>query len=189
VRTDRYDVAAVGNRNASVAETRQMMQTLLAERFKLNVRLESRERPIFIMVIGRDDRRLGERLRPSTPDCAAQPSRESLPPASGPPSLTNPACGAIAFGGNVFRGHGVTLAQIAGSLSNFSGRPVTDRTGLEGTYDFELRWSRQSDNPNPNDPPEFMTAVREQLGLKLEAARGPLPVLVIVSAAQPQVDE
>lgn len=186
--TDRFDVAAVGNRNASVAETRRMMQTLLAERFKLNARLEPRDRPVFNQVLARDDRRLGEQLRASTAECAAQPSRESRPP-SGPPNLSNPACGTIAFGGNVFRGHGVTLAQIAGSLSNFSGRPVTDRTGLEGLYDFELRWSRPSDIPNPNDPPEFVTAVREQLGLKLDAARGPLDVLVILGAEQPSLDE
>ena len=89
----------------------------------------------------------------------------------------------------MFRGHGVTLAQIAGSLSNFTPRPVRNRTELEGLYDFELKWSRPSDNPNPNDPPEFVTAVREQLGLKLDPARGPLDVLVIVSAEPPALDE
>ncbi len=188
VSTDRFDVSAVGNRNASVAETRQMMQTLLAERFKLKTRVEQRDRPIFDLVTARDDRRLGPQLKSSSPECAGQPTRESLPP-SGPPNLSSPACGTIAFGGNVFRGHGVTLAQIAGSLSNFAGRQVKDRTGLDGLYDFELKWSRPSENPNPNDPPEFVTAVREQLGLKLAAVRGPLDVRVIVSAEQPSLDE
>jgi uncharacterized protein (TIGR03435 family) len=185
--TDRFDVAGVGNRNASVAETRLMMRNLLADRFKLTTRIEPRERPVFDMVMARDDRRLGPQLK-STSECAGQPTSEGLPP-SGPPSLANPACGTIAFGGNVFRGHGVTLARIAGSLSNFAGRLVKDQTGLDGLYDFELKWSRPSENPNPNDPPEFVTAVREQLGLKLEAVRGAVDVLVIVSAEQPSLDE
>ena len=103
-RTDRFDVAAAGNRNASVGETRRMMQTLLAERFKLKTRIEARDRPVFDMVVVRDDRRLGPRLK-STSECAAQPARESLPP-SGPPNLSSPACGTIAFGGSVFRGPG-----------------------------------------------------------------------------------
>jgi uncharacterized protein (TIGR03435 family) len=188
VSTDRFDVAAVGNRNASIAETRQMMRTLLAERFKLNARLEPRDRPVFDLVFARDDRRPGEQLRASAAGCDSQPSRESQPPA-GPPNVSSPACGTIAFGGNVFRGHGVTLAQIAGSLSNVSARPVRDRTGLEGLYDFELRWSRPSENPNPNDPPEFVTAVREQLALQLRPAQGPVSYLVIVSADLPQLDE
>jgi len=186
---DRFDVAAVGNRNASVAETRQMMQTLLADRFKLKARIEPRERPVFEMMIARDDRRLGPQLKTSATECAAQrTSSENLPP-SGPPYLANPACGTIAFGGGLLRGHGVTLAQLSGSLSNFAGRPVKDHTGLDGLYDFDLKWSRPSENPNPNDPPEFLTAVREQLGLKLDAVRGALDVLVIVSAEQPSVDE
>jgi uncharacterized protein (TIGR03435 family) len=186
--TDRFDVAAVGNRNASLAETRQMMQTMLAERFKLKTRVEQRDRPVFDMVVARDDRRVGVQLTP-TSECAGQPPPESLPPSTARPNLANPACGTIAFGGNVFRGHGVTLAQLAGSLSNVAGRPVKDRTGLDGLYDFELKWSRPSENPNPNEPPEFVTAVREQLGLKLDAVRGPLDVLVIVSVEQPSLDE
>ena len=186
--SDRFDVAGVGNRNVSVAETRQMMQNLLADRFKLKTRIEPRDRPVFDMAIARDDGRLGAQLSSSS-DCAGQPPRESLPPASAPPDLTKPACGTIAFGGNVFRGHGVALAQIAGSLSNFAGRPVKDRTGLDGLYDFELKWSRPAENPNPSDPPEFVTAIREQLGLKLDAVRGPIDVLVIVSAEQPSLDE
>src|SRR5438552_7577572 len=166
--TDRFDVVAVGNRNASVAETRQMMQTLLGDRFKLKTRTEPRERPLFELT-ARQDRRLGPQLKTSAAECAGtRVSRESLPP-SGPPSLDNPACGTIAFGGTLLRGHGVTLAQVAGSLSDFAGRQVKDRTSLDGLYDFELRWSRPSENPPPGAPPEIFTAIREQLGLQLDA--------------------
>jgi uncharacterized protein (TIGR03435 family) len=185
--SDRFDVVATGNRKASVAETRQMMQTLLGDRFKLKTRTAPRERPLFELTT-RQDRRLGPQLKASAAECAgASGSRESLPP-SGPPSLDKPACGTIAFGGGLLRGHGVTLAQMAGSLSNFTGRPVKDRTGLDGLYDFELKWSRPSENPAPGDPPEIFTAIREQLGLQLDATRGPLDVLVIVSADKPILD-
>lgn len=186
-KTDRFDVVAVGNRNASVAETRQMLRTLLDDRFKLKTRTEPRERPLFELA-SRQDRHLGPQLKTSAGERTdVRISRESLPP-SGPPSLDNPACGTIAFGGALLRGHGVTLVQVASSLSNFAGRPVTDRTGLDGLYDFELRWSRPSENPAPADPPEIITAIREQLGLELHATRGPLDVLLIVSADRPVLD-
>jgi uncharacterized protein (TIGR03435 family) len=185
--TDRFDVVATGNRTASVAETRQMMRTLLEDRFKLKTRTEPRDRPLFDLS-ARQDKRLGAQLKLSSTDCAATAtSRESLPP-SGPPSVDHPVCGTIGFGGGLLRGHGVTLGQVAGTLSNFAGRPVRDRTGLGELYDFELRWSRSSENLASGDPPELFTAIREQLGLQLEATRGPLDVLVITSADKPVPD-
>lgn len=94
----------------------------------------------------------------------------------------------MAFGGGILSGRAVGIGQIAASLSGLVGRPVTDRSGLDGLYDFELRFSRQGSNPGPADPPEIFTALREQLAFRLDAARGPVDVLVIVSAAQPTVD-
>jgi len=164
-KTDRFDVVAVGNRNASVAETREMMRTLLADRFKLVTRTEMREEPIFDLRVISQNGQLGPQLKPASPPCPTDTtSRESLPPSS-PPDLNHPACGVVAFGGGVFRGHGVTVEQIANTLSSQVNRSVRNRTALEGLFDFELRWSRQSENPNPSDPPEIFTAVREQLGL------------------------
>jgi uncharacterized protein (TIGR03435 family) len=188
-KTDRFDVTAVGNRNASVGETREMMRTLLAERFKLVTRTDMREEPVFDLTVSRQDGQLGPQLKAASPPCPTDTApRENQPP-SGPPDLKNPACGVIAFGGGVFRGHGVRLDQIANSLSGVVNRTVRNRTPLEGSFDFELRFSRPSENPNPTDPPEIFTAVREQLGLRLRDARGPVPWLVIVSAEQPRLDE
>jgi uncharacterized protein (TIGR03435 family) len=186
-RTDRFDVAAVGNRSASVAETRQMLRALLAERFKLVTRVEMREEPIFALTLVRQDRQLGPQLKPA-PDCTAA-QRETLPPPTTGPDLNHPPCGAIAFGGGVYRGHGVTVDQIAGALAGQVDRPVTNRTSLEGLYDCEVWFSRPSESSNPTEPPGIFTAVREQLGLQFQQARGPVEYLVLVSAQQPQVDE
>ena len=188
-RSDRFDVVAVGDRNASVADTRQMLQALLAERFKLVIRTESREEPTFNLTLVRQDRRLGPQLKPAASDCSDATRRENLPPATAPPDLNHPACGVIAFGGGLYRGHGVTLDQIAASLAQPVDRVVRNRTALQGLYDYELRFSRPNETPNPNDPPEIFTAVREQLGLRLQPARGGVEFIVIVSAQQPQVDE
>jgi uncharacterized protein (TIGR03435 family) len=186
--TDRFDVVAVGNRNATVAETRQMLRALLAERFKLVTRIEMREEPVFELTLLHQDRQLGSQLKRAS-DCSDAARPENLPPATTAPSVDHPACGTIAFGGGVYRGHGVTLDQIARSLAGQANRPVTNRTALDGLYDYELRFSRPSENPNPNDPPQIFTAVREQLGLQFQSARGPVEYLVIVSAEQPQLDE
>lgn len=189
VRQDRFDVVATANRNASVAETRQMLRSLLAERFSLITKNETRERPVFTLTSTRRDRQPGPGLRATTPECAAsRTSAESAAPEGGPPSPSDPPCGRVAFGGGILSGRAVGIGQIAASLSGLVGRSVTDRSGLDGLYDFELRFSRQGSNPGPADPPEIFTALREQLAFRLEAARGQVDVLLVVSAAQPSVD-
>jgi uncharacterized protein (TIGR03435 family) len=189
VRQDRFDVVATGNRNATVAETRLMLRSLLAERFALNSRTVARERPVFAMLPVREDRRPGPQLRLTDPKCAASRAAvESAPPEAGPPSPSDPPCGRVAFGGGLLSGRAAAMDQIATSLSGLVGRPVVNRSGFDGLYDFELRFSRPSSNPGSTDPPEIFTALREQLGLRLEAGRGPVDVIEIVSAAQPSVD-
>jgi len=89
------------------------------------------------------------------------------------------------------RGGGIQLADFAFILSTFAGgRPVVDRSGLTADYDFELRWTPDADRARPVDPdlPTLFTALREQLGLKLEATNGPVEILVIDSAERPTPD-
>lgn len=189
VRQDRFDVVATANRNASVGETRQMLRALLADRFALVTTNGTRQRPVFLLTSTRRDDRPGPQLRRTTPECAARRlSPESAAPETGPPSVADPPCGRVAFGGGLLSGRGVDVGQIAASLDGLVGRPVTNRSRFEGLYDFELRFSRQGSSPGPTDPPEIFTAVREQLGLRLDAGRGAVEVLVIVSVAPPTVD-
>ena len=95
---------------------------------------------------------------------------------------------------------GITAAGIAGALTPFAGRPVIDRTGLAGSYDFTLKWNTEMGTaapfglppgaPPPADPdaPDVFTAVQEQLGLRLESARGPVAVVVVDRIEKPSLD-
>ena len=78
-----------------------------------------------------------------------------------------------------------TIRQLAQYLENFAGGRVEDRTGLTGEYDLTLMWSRSS---NDVERPSIFTAIREQLGLKLERTRGLVDVLVIDSVQRPTPD-
>ena len=128
----------------------------------------------------------------ATFDCkswlAAMNRRERVAP---PPSKGDrPGCGLQSSPGRM-RGGGIQLADFAFILSTFAGgRPVVDRSGLTADYDFELRWTPDADRARPVDPdlPTLFTALREQLGLKLEATNGPVETLVIDSAERPTPD-
>jgi uncharacterized protein (TIGR03435 family) len=186
-----------------------MLRSLLAERFKLAVHTETKEQPIYALVMARNDGRLGPDLKKSDTDCAAVmaamrgrgPGRGMPPP--GPPG-ERMQCGIRIGPGNMSVG-GMTLAQFANSLGMFVGRVVLDRTGLPGNYDVNLTWTPDqmpqrapgtaADQPirvngvdiDPNGPSIF-TAVQEQLGLKLDSQRGPVEVLVIDRAEHPVED-
>ena len=177
-----------------------MIRSLLIERFKLAAHNETKDQPIYALVLVRSDGRLGPELKKSDTDCAAQfaanrgggPGRGLPPP--GPPAPGQPMpCGIRIGPGNISVG-GSTLAQFANSIGMFVGRIVQDKTGLTGPYDFSLTWTpdqmpqRPPGAPElPIDPngPSIFTAVQEQLGLKLESQRGPVEMLVIERIEKP----
>ena len=178
-----------------------MLRTLLAERFKLVVHSETRELPIYALVLARSDRRLGPRLRPTSIDWAAvMAARErggaaSLPTAPG----GRPACRVSIMAGQM-SGSGFPLSLLARILSNLEERVVVDRTGLMGNYELDLTWTPNALPPSgpdrgavplpPIDPdgPSIFTALQEQLGLRLESQKGPVDVLVIDRAERPTPD-
>jgi uncharacterized protein (TIGR03435 family) len=188
-----------------------MIRSLLAERFKLAVHTETKDQPIYALVLARSDGRLGPELKKSDTDCAALmaamrgrgPGRGMPPPGPPQPGERIP-CGIRIGPGNMAVG-GMTLAQFANSLGMFVGRVVLDRTDLTGHYDINLTWTPDqmtqrapgtpADQPiringvdiDPNGPSIF-TAVQEQLGLKLDSQRGPVDILVIDRAEHPVED-
>ena len=88
-----------------------------------------------------------------------------------------------------------TLSILARELAQVLGRVVLNQTGLSGRYDLTLRWTPDdapppmlNGAPDPSEPPGIFTAIQEQLGLKLESSRGPVPVLVIDSVAMPSAN-
>jgi uncharacterized protein (TIGR03435 family) len=200
---DHFDVQAkaaedvppsVGPDTAS-SPRRLMLQALLAERFKLKVHHEISERPIYALVFARTDRKTGPQLRLAAIDCAAiAAGRGGAPPPSPSQLGARPACGMRVAPGNL-GGGGVVMSQFASLLPRFVDRVVLDQTGLVGGFDLELNWTPAPGEwtppplPGVPDPPAqgptLFTALQEQLGLKLESAKGPVDVLAIDHVEHP----
>jgi uncharacterized protein (TIGR03435 family) len=164
-------------------------RTLLTERFKLKVHRETREMDMYALMMAKSDGKPGPRLKPAGNDCSPEAiaaRRGAPPPAPG----TGPVCG-INFQAGRIRFGGYPLSLFAQSISNTVGRAVVDRSGLAGNWDFELNFAAPPPQgplppgvevpPTDPDAPDLFTAVREQLGLRLESTRGPIEVLVIDS--------
>ena len=215
--SDRFDVMAKDASDGSgrfateQAPTRAslMIRALLAERFNLIVHKETKEMPVYALVLARSDGSLGPHLRPAAVDCAAlEDARRrgaASPSASGGGGLV---CG-ISVGPGVIIAGGQSMARLATAFSSLTNtgmslnRIVVDRTGLTGNFDAELRFTPEripafeagiGRPPVPGVQPidlngaSLYTAVREQLGLKLDSQRGPVDVLVVDRAEQPTAD-
>ena len=152
---DRFDIVAraggdlgavVGAQNQDPTPLQLMMRGLLADRFKLAFHHETRELPVYALVLARSDRRLGPQLRATTVDCAALAAargRGNAP--SGPPRPDQrPTCGMSGGLGNLVAGS-ATLSQLANALSNFLNRTVLDQTGVTGNFDVDLYVDAGSD--------------------------------------------
>ena len=187
---DRFDVVAKAERPASRAELLAMLQTLLEERFKFKAHSESRSTPVYALMLARKDSTLGAGLRRANTTCAAL--REK---ADGNPDPCGVGTMAKAGVTGKVAVRGMELTALIGAISRDVGRPVVDRTGLTGIFDFELTWTPQAflqrefdrsrfDGISPEGPSMF-TALEEQLGLKLESDRDAGTVLVIDSVERP----
>jgi uncharacterized protein (TIGR03435 family) len=213
--TDRFDINAVSE-DVPVQPTlpgtpnrmQLLVRSLLKERFALKTHNETRELPLSYLVMAREDRKLGERLRPSTVDCRAlmaeraKAAREGAPPT--PPTPIKPGeirpCGMMGGIGHITAGS-MQMSNLASLLASMLNRPVYDRTNLTGNFDIQLEYTPDQmpqlppgatlppglTMPSP-DGPSLMTALQEQLGLKLDNTRGPVEVLVIDSVEQPTPD-
>src|SRR5262249_36869265 len=166
------------------------LKSMLRDRFKLIVHMETREQPMFALVLARRDGKLGQKMTPSTTDCTptgpnGRGRGQVAPPAPG----EKPRCGFMIGPGRITVG-GQTMAMFAQTLSRFAGGIVVDKTGLTGTYDVELTYAPdpgisptgrdlppQPGAPPPvanSDAPSIFTAVQEQLGLKLDSTKVPV---------------
>jgi uncharacterized protein (TIGR03435 family) len=168
LRTDPFEIVAKapGDASPTPEQLRLMLQTLLADRFQLKVHREKREGPVYALVVDKK----GPKLTPST----AADSTFSAGGGTRAVRLT-------------FQKR--TMEYLALQLSNQGGlgREVLDKTGLTGTYDFNLHWAPGTDgNPPPDsNEPGVFTALQEQLGLKLEPQKAPVEMLVIDHAEKP----
>jgi uncharacterized protein (TIGR03435 family) len=218
--SNKFDITAKAeDGSATLDQMRTMLQGLLADRFKLKAHIETREVPIYELVLARGDKKFGPKMKASTdtcPDFKEQQQKMLEAIAKGgvgalqsllgkpgenkpcsmtqiPPTPDNPALG--------FKATGQSLELLVTLLTQLSGRPVIDKTGLTGPHDFELSISLQSlaalyqelgvTLPLPPGLPEgpaLMTTVQEDLGLKLDSKRAPSEVLVVDSAELPAAD-
>ena len=163
----RFDIQAeadIGDKMKSLTSEqgnelkRRMVQSLLAERFQLKLHSETRILPSYDLVLMKG----GLKLQPS------ESSGKS-----------------IGVGRTHFNGQGLGMTSIAEELSKIAGRVVVDKTGLTGRYDFRLLWSADDVPATDSDSPTLFTAIQEQLGLKLESAKEPVPVLIVDHVDRP----
>jgi uncharacterized protein (TIGR03435 family) len=149
---------------------KQMLQSLLAERFQLQFHRQTQEGPIYALLIGKN----GPKLQ------AAPESDNSGTSTNGTAVRTT------------LKGTHVTMEQLAANLGDLIGRPVVDKTGLSGKFDFELSWvadltlATGTVNPGADvSGPSIFTALQEQLGLRLDSQQGPIEMLLIDHVERP----
>jgi uncharacterized protein (TIGR03435 family) len=165
--SDRYDVLAKSQPGVSDSDMRPMLQNFLKDRFRLSVHWDKKEMPVYEMVVAKD----GLKIKPFDPAHLQQ----EFKPGRG--------------GMSMIMGVG-TMTKLAKSISGSAGRPVIDKTGLEGQYVYQVTFdSLSAQSESASDPaPDFFAAVEQQLGLKLESKRAPVEVLVIDHAERMPIE-
>lgn len=201
--SDRFDIAAKPEKGAGIKpeDIRLMIQGLLADRFQMTFHKDTKEMPIYALVVGKN----GAKMAASKGN--ADFGGDDVRARGGRPPLQE---GGVKGGGRgqgirmmrgEINGQNVTTAMLADMLSRITGRSVIDKTGLAGSYDFTLKYTPEgaapmlkpgggadgADAPPPaeSDRPSIFVAVQEQLGLKLESQRGPVDLYVIDKIEKP----
>ena len=196
--SEQFDIEAKAEGNPTAEQINLMLQSLLADRFKLAAHRETRQLPVFALVLSKAGK-TGPQLTPHADDPTCYDPSAGGPPAPqlrpGADLLPAPCVGIYRLG-NVIRGKKTTMDAFAANLSGAAGRTVINLTGLNGTFDLALAFTPATPpgvqpSPNasaaddPSAPPDIFTALQEQLGLKLEAQTGPVDVLVIDHVEEP----
>jgi len=157
---------------------KERMQSLLADRFQLVAHQETKEMPIYVLVQGKG----GSKLQLAKNEAGG--------------------LGGMRMQRGLLTGTSLQMESLTATLANIVGRYVIDKTGLQGKFDWKLEWTPEtaplqpgpmsdkpaSPNPPDNSGPSIFTALREQLGLKLESQKGPVPVLIIDRVEKPSAN-
>ena len=188
---DRFVIRAkAANTNPTKDQMRLMMQSLLADRFKLALHFETREGPVFALALVKPGK-LGPNLIPHSdgPACDASSDVKPVPSRCDVTFLQRRPSGSLGGARNM------TLDLIASGLQSLGNldRPVLDRTGLSGYFDYRLEWNPEPNGARPPDSaappdlrgPNFQQALHDQLGLKLESTKAPIETLIIDHIERP----
>jgi uncharacterized protein (TIGR03435 family) len=162
-KVDGGDVAAFGK--LSGKERNRMLQALLQDRFKLQAHLETRELPVYELVVAKGSPKLKE--------AAPEETAQAMLRVRGRGEIDSVS---------------MPLHSLPSMLARELDRPVVDKTGLTGNYDFILKFSPAVGAAPDSQDPSIFTAIQEQLGLKLEPAKAPLDVLLIERVEEPAVN-
>jgi uncharacterized protein (TIGR03435 family) len=206
-----FDIEARAPGNPTKDQMRLMMQSLLADRFRLRAHFETHEGPVYALTLVRLGR-TGPKLRPHADGPACPDFEMAAPAIPAPPRNASdvfpPVCGWPQIRGTLAGARDVAMEIIAeetihgfGSMVGEVDRPVVDQTGLKGRYDFTLQlppgtlsFSVSVAPPNPDGIPTdprgtpFLDALRKQLGLKLVSSKGPIRKLVIDHVEPPSAN-
>jgi uncharacterized protein (TIGR03435 family) len=165
-----------------------LLQSMLADRFKLLLHRETRDLPVWKLVAAKGGSKLV---------AAKEGTCDSFDPKNPPPPQPGGAlprtCGATSMGRNLLQAIGLSLPDLAADLSELLGRPVVDKTGLTGRFDVHLEFAPDDAialgaQPSPAadlSRPSIFTALQQQLGLRLELSKGPVGVVVVDHVERP----
>lgn len=202
----RFDINAKAegvSERMSPDELRSRLKALLEERFGLKARIETKNLPVYALVVGKNGHKLTKSApMPEVEAPGATPTSRPLPPQgvrpAGPGGMGRGAM--IRIGRGTLSAAQMPMAILARSLSQMLSKTVLDKTGLDGAYEVKLEWAPepgQRDGPFGGPPPPdavaasdtggptIFTALQEQLGLKLESTTGPVETLVVDKVEKP----
>ena len=156
-------------------QQRLMVQAMLQDRFHLKAHLETKEMPVFALVLAKGGSKLKQ----------ADPNDTYTKGIKGSDGVGHP--GTISMNGGNLIAQGVSISSFAQNIAYEANRNVIDKTGLTGTYDFTLQWSRDDTQgaAGTDTGPSLFTALQEQLGLRLESTKGPVDVVVVDHVEMP----
>jgi len=195
VNEERYDIAAKAatDRPTSVFrdEARVMLRAVLSDRFRLEIHRERRQIPIYALTLASRDGTLGPHIRRSNADECGGPARPFPRAADLPEPPDEGPCGSGFARAGHLAARAMDVSMLVTRLGAWTDRVVVDRTGLAGSFDWDLQWTPDALSPDATSASTgvpLVTALREQLGLRLEAQREPAEVLVIDRAERPRPD-
>jgi uncharacterized protein (TIGR03435 family) len=165
----RWDIEAQADGEIGTEQMQVMLQSLLTERFRLELQRGTTEVPVLALVVARN----GHKLKSHPGECLT------------PPAGT---CGGFRASNGRIQGDGVSMEPLAARLSRSLAETVQDRTGIAGAFDLTLEWTPDGPNAAPQpgaDAPSIFTAVQEQLGLRLESQRGSVETYTVLRAERP----
>jgi uncharacterized protein (TIGR03435 family) len=185
--TDHWDLQAKTTEGGAYEKMQLMVQALLQDRFKLALHREIKELPIYNLAVAKG----GLKIQPIKEGSCIPPDPKN--PGVAPGKNVMDYCGTSGFGRCMIEGASATMTELAESLSNAVSRTVVDKTGVDGRFRYQVNYAPEFANPfQPGGPPpacgdapSIFTALPEQLGLRLDSAKGPVEVLVIDHAEKP----